>query len=100
MNATHSTRHRTLWSVLLDVLSSTSRERPSVRIASTSDTGSWHWLYVDRNGVAVPGPRASFPTQDAAETWVDANGSSLRALGISAVSLRDGEHAVYGPTSV
>ena len=99
MNATHPTRGRTLWSVLLDVLGSTSRER-NIRIAPATGFGSWHWLYVDRNGVSIAGPRASFATQDAAESWAELNSAPLRALGISAVTLRDGEHAVYGPTAV
>jgi hypothetical protein len=99
MNAIQPTRHRTLCSVLLDMLGSTTGER-NIRIAPATGFGSWHWLYVDRNGVAIAGPRASFATQDAAESWADINSSSLRALGISAITLRDGEHAIYGPTSV
>lgn len=99
MNAAQTTRRRTWWSALLDVLSSTSCERV-VRVQPTSDSGSWHWLYVDRNGVAVAGPPTSFSTQDAAELWADANSLPLKALGITAITLRDGEHAVYGPTGV
>ena len=99
MNAIHPSRPRTLWSVLLDRLASTTRER-NVSIAPATGFGSWHWLYVDRNGVAIAGPRATFPTQDAAESWADVNCVSLRSLGISALSLRDGEHAIYGPTPV
>ncbi len=85
--------------MLLDVLGSTPRER-SVRIAPSTDSGSWHWLYVDRNGVAVAGPRQSFSNQDAAEAWVDANSRSLKSLGITGITLREGEHVVYGPTGV
>ena len=99
MNAIQPTRPRTLWSVLLDRLGSTTRER-NVRIAPATGFGSWHWLYVDRNGVAIAGPRASFATQDAAESWADTNASALRALGVSALTLRDGEHAICGPTAV
>jgi hypothetical protein len=99
MNATHPTHHRTLWSAMVDVLGASPRER-SVRITPTSGSGSWHWLYVDRNGVSVAGPRASFSSQDAAEAWVDANADGLKGLGITAITLRDGEHVVYGPTGV
>ena len=99
MNATHPTRPRTMWSVLLDALGSSPRDR-GARIAPATGFGSWHWLYVDRNGVSVAGPRASFATQDAAESWAELNAVPLRALGISAITLRDGEHAVYGPTGV
>ena len=99
MNATRPARGRTVWSALLDALGSTTLER-NVRVKPAADFGSWHWLYVDENGVAVPGPSASFSTQDAAEGWADANGPSLRALGITALSLRDGEHAIYGPIGI
>ena len=99
MNATHPTRPRTLWSVLLDMLGSTTLER-NIRIAPATGFGRWHWLYVDRNGVAIAGPQAFFATQDAAESWADLNGVALRSLGVSAITLRDGEHAIYGPTAV
>ena len=55
---------------------------------------------LDKNGVAIAGPQAFFATQDAAESWADLNGVALRSLGVSAITLRDGEHAIYGPTAV
>src|ERR1700712_4577965 len=99
MNAIQPTRSRTLWSVLIDRLGSTTRER-NIRIAPAAGFGSWHWLYVDRNGVAIAGPRASFATQDAAESWADTNASALRALRISALTLRAGDPAISGPPAV
>lgn len=96
MDTGYSIRPRTWWSALLDVLGTSKKER-GVRISSAAEAGRWHWLYADVFGVAVPGPRASFRSQEVAEDWVDFNAGSLRALGVSAVTLLDGERAIYGP---
>lgn len=41
-----------------------------------------------------------FDTQAAAEEWLTAHFEELRAIGISAVTLREEDRVVYGPMSL
>lgn len=58
---------------------------------------TWTWRFADEAGVAVNGPVIAFESQDAAEAWLGEEYSGLLDDGITAVSLFDGEQAVYGP---
>ncbi len=58
---------------------------------------TWGWLLADPAGLAVPGPAVGFSSQEAAESWLAENYEELAESGVSAVTLVDGEHAVYGP---
>jgi hypothetical protein len=62
--------------------------------------GAWRWLFADAAGVAVPGPPVCFTSEQVAEKWLASQCSQLRDIGLSAVTLLDGEHAVYGPASL
>lgn len=66
---------------------------------------SWSWNYVDRDGNVVENPTAPcvttlFPTQADAEAFVSDTWRELRASGIGAVTLLDGDRVVYGPMSL
>ena len=58
---------------------------------------TWGWLLADPAGIAVPGPPVGFSSQEAAESWLTEHYEELADAGVSAVTLIDGEHAVYGP---
>ncbi|MET3805731.1 hypothetical protein ABIB25_002735 [Nakamurella sp. UYEF19] len=102
MDTTHTTRTRTRWSMLIDRLGAPSArdcaDAPPISPAPLAHHGHWNWLFADEMGLAVEAPRASFSSQDTAEDWLEANADSLGRLGVSAATLLDGEHAVYGPT--
>jgi hypothetical protein len=57
----------------------------------------WEWRYADEAGVGVAGPPMTFGAQESAEAWLADHLDDLRADGITAVSLFDGERIVYGP---
>ena len=57
----------------------------------------WEWRYLDEAGVEMAGPDITFDGQEAAEAWLTATFPVLADLGITAVTLFDGEHVVYGP---
>ncbi|MET3803852.1 hypothetical protein ABIB25_000838 [Nakamurella sp. UYEF19] len=60
-------------------------------------TPAWRWLFADVAGVAVAEPDVAFESQEAAEDWLRESFAQLADDGIAAVTLMDGEHAVYGP---
>ncbi|SDO81278.1 hypothetical protein SAMN04515671_2048 [Nakamurella panacisegetis] len=88
-----SLRHRVL--AFLEALSPFGDELPV-----GSARGDWRWLFADDAGVAVVGPPVRFTSADAAEKWIQHNAARLRRAGISGMTLLDGEHVVYGPTSL
>lgn len=60
----------------------------------------WTWSYADEAGVvasSVLDPGLEFDTQQEAEQWLAENFEELLDEGITAVSLSDGHHSVYGP---
>jgi hypothetical protein len=64
----------------------------------------WSWRLEDGSGAEVEvsadyaGRR--FPSQADAESWVGEIWSDLAELGVSAVTLMEGERTVYGPMSL
>lgn len=65
---------------------------------SVDDLGpSWRWLYADEAGIALSEPAITFGSQQAAEDWLSESFEELSDDGVAAVTLMDGEHAVYGP---
>jgi hypothetical protein len=74
--------------------------RPDPRPTDGStDAGepTWHWLCADEAGIAVSEPTPSFTSQQAAEDWLREQFEELADDGVAAVTLMDGERAVYGP---
>ncbi len=65
--------------------------------ARRTAVGTWRWLLADAAGVAVDGPAVGFTSGEAAEVWLAAAAPRLAAIGVTAVTLLDGEHVVYGP---
>ncbi len=64
---------------------------------------TWTWTFEAAGGTALTGPdlpRASFPSQADAETWVGENWHDLLDLGVEQVSLMQDGHKVYGPMSL
>ena len=70
---------------------------PSADVDPDEAQPTWGWLLADPAGLAVPGPPVGFRSQHAAESWLADNYEELADEGVSAVTLIDGEHAVYGP---
>lgn len=58
---------------------------------------TWRWLYADEAGVVRSEPSVAFASQQAAEDWLRDEFEMLADDGVAAVTLMDGEHAVYGP---
>jgi hypothetical protein len=61
---------------------------------------SWHWQFSDEADVAVDLTAPLFESQAAAEDWLTTHVESLQEQGVAAVTLFDGEGAVYGPMSL
>ena len=66
---------------------------------------SWSWQYLDNDGQVIDSPvepcvTSAFPSQSDAEAFVSDTWRELRAAGISAVTLVDGDRVVYGPMSL
>jgi len=66
---------------------------------------SWSWQYLDNNDQVIDSPvepcvTSTFPNQSDAEAFVSDTWRELRAAGISAVTLVDGDRVVYGPMSL
>ena len=66
---------------------------------------SWSWQYLDNDGQVIDSPvepcvTSVFPSQGDAEAFVPDTWRELRAAGISAVTLVDGDRVVYGPMSL
>ena len=64
---------------------------------SVGDSATWTWLFADAAGVARSEPAIAFSSQQAAEDWLRDEFEELADAGVAAVTLMDGEHAVYGP---
>ena len=66
---------------------------------------SWSWQYLDHGGQVMNSPveplvTSAFPSKSDAEAYVSDTWRELRAAGISAVTLVDGDRVVYGPMSL
>ncbi len=66
---------------------------------------SWSWQYFDNDDIVIDSPvepcvTSAFPRQSDAEAFVSDTWRDLRAAGISAVTLLDGDRVVYGPMSL
>ena len=64
---------------------------------------SWSWRYEAADGTALNGPeipRAGFPSQADAETWVGETWGELLGAGVEQVYLLNGTEQVYGPMSL
>ena len=64
---------------------------------SVDEQATWRWLYADEAGVVLDEPVVTFGSQQAAEDWLTENFEELADDGVAAVTLVDGERAVYGP---
>lgn len=58
---------------------------------------SWSWQFADEAGVALERSAPEFASQRAAEDWLSDNFADLADQDVTAVTLLDGERAVYGP---
>ncbi|HET7397466.1 MAG TPA: hypothetical protein VFJ94_02995 [Intrasporangium sp.] len=66
-------------------------------------SADWTWLYFDSDGNPVHGeslPTKGFPTQSDAESYLGESWRELLEAGVEAVTLREGDTAVYGPMSL
>lgn len=61
---------------------------------------AFRWRYQDAAGAPVDGPDEEFDDQAEAEAWFGDTWEDLRATGVDAVVLLDGEAEVYGPMSL
>jgi hypothetical protein len=64
------------------------------------DTELWRWQGTDEAGVARGEPSVRFSSREAAEEWLAEHFEDLMDDGVAAVTLFDGEQAVYGPMSL
>ena len=64
---------------------------------SVEDPASWRWLCADEAGIVMSEPAVTFASQQEAEDWLRDQFEELSDDGVAAVTLMDGEHAVYGP---
>jgi hypothetical protein len=60
----------------------------------------WHWTFSDDADVAVDAVAPLFDSQASAEDWLTQNVDGLVDQGVAAVTLFDGDGAVYGPMSL
>jgi len=61
---------------------------------------TFRWRYLDSDGEPIDGPGEEFESQQEAEDWFSATWEELRADGVGAVVLLDGQTEVYGPMSL
>jgi hypothetical protein len=61
------------------------------------DIAVWRWQATDEAGVARDEPSLRFTSQALAEQWLAEHFEDLADDGVAAVTLFDGERAVYGP---
>jgi hypothetical protein len=64
---------------------------------------SWTWRYEGPDGTRLESPdlpKASFPNQADAETWVGESWRDLLTAGVEQVSLVHAGRVVYGPMSL
>ena len=64
------------------------------------EADSWHWQFSDEADVAVDIAAPWFESQDSAEAWLTQHFETLLDQGVAAVTLFDGEGAVYGPMAL
>jgi hypothetical protein len=60
----------------------------------------FYWRYRTASGIPVDGPEETFEDQAEAEAWFADIWADLRAQGVDAVVLHEGEKEVYGPMSL
>ena len=63
----------------------------------------WTWRYESADGTTVDGPdlpRATFPSQADAETWIGETWRELLEAGVEQVTLLQTGRPVYGPMSL
>jgi len=58
---------------------------------------AFRWRYQTETGIPVDGPVETFDDQAEAEAWFSTIWEELRAQGVDAVVLLEGESEVYGP---
>lgn len=70
--------------------------------ASAASAVPWWWQLLDADGgiVEPAAGRQEFPTRSDAESWVGECWADLAEDGVSAVTLFEGDRAVYGPMSL
>lgn len=63
---------------------------------------TWWWQRIGADGEPIPdsGERPEFPSRSDAESWLGEAWAELADAGVTAVTLYDGEQAVYGPMSL
>lgn len=61
---------------------------------------AFRWRYLDAQAAEIDGPDEEFADQQEAEDWFGATWEELRASGVDAVVLLDGDAEVYGPMSL
>jgi hypothetical protein len=61
---------------------------------------AFRWRYQTESGIPVDGPDETFEDQAEAEAWFSDIWAELRAQGVDAVVLIEGESEVYGPMSL
>lgn len=61
---------------------------------------AFRWRYEDAAGTVVDGPNEEFADRPEAEAWFGGAWEELRAGGVDAVVLLDGDTEVYGPMSL
>jgi hypothetical protein len=61
---------------------------------------AFRWRFLDAAGTPVDGPDEQFDDQQQAEAWFTGEWRELRAGGVDAVTLLDGDTEVYGPMSL
>ena len=61
---------------------------------------AFRWHYENADGAATDGPAVTFEDQAEAEDWLGRKWPSLLDAGVEAVTLLDGDDAVYGPMSL
>ncbi len=64
------------------------------------EADSWHWQFSDEADVVVDNAAPSFESQQSAEAWLTEHFEMLLDQGVAAVTLFDGEGAVYGPMAL
>jgi hypothetical protein len=61
---------------------------------------AFRWRYLEASGEPAAGPDEEFDDQQQAEDWFSDEWQDLRARGVDAVTLLDGDTEVYGPMSL
>jgi len=61
---------------------------------------AFYWRYQTPHGIPDGPPQEEFDDQAEAEAWFSTTWEELRAQGVQAVVLMDGDDEVYGPMSL